>query len=152
MIPVSGRTSFATIQSHPFRTRFAAACPATSSVSAANPTTSRGRIGPAADSVARISGFGTSSSAGAPAAFFSLPTAGAATRQSATAAAHTATSAGSAAWHAASIAAAVSTATTAAPAGSGSATGPRTSVTRAPSDTSAAAIACPCCPELRFAM
>ena len=43
MIPVPGDTSLATIQSQPFRARLAVAWAMTSSVSAANPTTSRGR-------------------------------------------------------------------------------------------------------------
>ena len=64
----------------------------------------------------------------------------------------TAMSAGSAASQAASISRADSTRRTVTPGGSGTATGPETRVTRAPSAASAAAMAWPCLPLLRLAM
>ena len=64
MMPVSGRTSLATIRSQRFFASFFRALATTSSVSAAKPTTTRGRAGPGAETVARMSGFSTSVSAG----------------------------------------------------------------------------------------
>ena len=84
--------------------------------------------------------------------FFNFCVASSAARQSATAAAQMAMSAGSAASVAASISCAVSTFTTVTPAGSGSATGPLTSVTSAPSAAAALAKAWPCLPEERLAI
>jgi hypothetical protein len=66
---------------------------------------------------------------------------GLAARQSATAAAKMAMSAGSAALTACSISSAVSTRISVAPTGGASDTGPETSVTRAPTDNAAAAMA-----------
>ena len=154
MMPVSGETSLATIQSAPLALRFLAAYSITFSVSAAKPITSGGRLpGRSAAMVLRMSGFSTSSSLGEalpPFLIFSEDCA--ATRQSATAAAKTAMSAGSAARTASSISRAVSTRTTLTPAGSGRLVGPLTSVTSAPSARASAAIAAPCLPEERLAM
>ena len=146
-------TSLATIQSQPLRARLAMACSTTFWVSAAKPMTRRGRCGPAA-TVARMSGLSAMVSVGAaaPGCFFSFCVASCATRQSATAAAMTAMSAGSAASQAVSMSRADSTWTVVTPGGSGSVTGPATSVTRAPSAASAAAMEWPCLPLLRFAM
>ena len=74
MMPVAGRTSLATIQSAPLRSRLATAFSTTSSVSAAKPTTSRGRPSPRPATVRRMSGFSASASVGggAPAAFLTL--------------------------------------------------------------------------------
>ena len=96
-----------------------------------------------------MSGLGVSSSAGgaAPGFFLILALAGLATFQSATAAAKTATSSLPAARQAASIWSAESIFTTVTPAGSGTVTGPLTSVTSAPSCARAAAMAWPCLPE-----
>src|SRR5690242_1667187 len=148
-VPVAGETSLATIQSQPLRLRFSMALATTFSVSAAKPTTSVGRTGPRFESVARMSGLGVSSSAGgaAPGFFLILADAGLAIFQSATAAAHTATSTLPASRQAASIWSAESIFTTVTPAGSGTLTGPLTSVTSAPSCASAAAIAWPCLPD-----
>src|SRR5690606_28593669 len=66
-------TSLATIQSQPLRASLARAWASTSLVSAAKPTTSFGRSGPAAPRVARMSGFSTRRRAGGPSLpFFSL--------------------------------------------------------------------------------
>ena len=153
MMPVSGETSFATIQSQPLRRRLAVAWSTTFSVSAAKPTTSRGRFAPL-DTVARMSGFSANSSAGArpEPSFFIFCPAALATRQSATAAAITAASAGRADCTAASICRAVSTRITATPSGGGTLAGPVTNVTLAPRSRSAAAIAVPCAPEERLAI
>ncbi len=153
-VPDPGATSLARIQSQPFFARFTRAFATTFSVSAAKPTTRRGRRLPGCDSVARMSGFSASvSDGGSPPPFFlSFCSAALATRQSATAAAHTATSAGSARSHAVSISRADSMRNTETPGGSASAVGPETSTVSAPISASAAAIAWPCLPEERFAM
>ena len=153
MMPVAGETSLATIQSAPLRRRLAVALATRSSVSAAKPTTRRGRSARAA-TVRRMSGFSASARAGGcPDGFFlTLEPLAEVTRQSATAAAKTAASAGSAASTAASISAAVATSTTVAPAGRGASAGPVTKVTRAPRRASAAAMALPWRPEERLAM
>ena len=105
MIPVAGLTSLATSQSQPLRSRLAVALASTSSVSAAKPTTSRGRPSARCATLRRMSGFSHSSSAGGrpEPSFFSFEPRAETTRQSATAAANTAASAGSAASTAASI-------------------------------------------------
>src|SRR5579885_1693667 len=140
-VPVDSETSFARIQSQPFFWRLALAFSISFSVSAAKPTTSRGRRLPARESVARMSGFSTSASAGgAPFCFLSLCGA-VSTRQSPTAAAQIAISAGSADSQAESISRAVTTWTTRTPGGSGSRVGPATSNVSAPWRASAAAIA-----------
>ena len=83
-----------------------------------------------------MSGFSTSSmvpSSASASPFFSLRAAASRGRMSATAAENTATSAvANASWAAESISRAVSTCTVRTPSGSGSATGPDTSVTSAP--------------------
>ena len=66
MTPVSGDTSLATIQSQPLRASFSLACSMTCSVSAAKPITSCGRFDLRCATVARMSGFSTSESSGAP--------------------------------------------------------------------------------------
>src|SRR5258708_36431605 len=93
-VPDALDTSLATIQSQPLRWRLSMALATRSSVSAAKPITSAGRLLPGRESVARMSGFGASSSDGgaAPGFFLILASAGLAAFQSATAAAHTATS------------------------------------------------------------
>ena len=95
MMPVSGDTSLARIQSQPLRASFALACSTTCSVSAAKPITSFGRRVLRCATVERMSGFSTSASSGAPLPVFLIfSRLFAAVRQSATAAANTATSAG----------------------------------------------------------
>ena len=65
MMPVSGETSLATIQSAPLVLRLPAACSTTFSVSAAKPITSGGRLpGRSEEMVLRMSGFSMSSSLG----------------------------------------------------------------------------------------
>ena len=155
MMPVSGETSLATIQSAPLALRFFLAKAMTFCVSAAKPITSCGRrpaFSPAI--VLRMSGFSTSSRRGAPLPgdFLIFSSDCVATRQSATAAAKTATSAGSARRTASSISRADSMWTTSTPAGSASRVGPVTSVTRAPSAAASAAMAAPCLPDERLAM
>src|SRR6185437_8979445 len=135
-------TSLATIQSQPLRASLARASASRLPVSAANPTTSRGRAGPLAERVARMSGFSTSRMAGGPSLpFFSLTVKASSTRQSETAATQTAASTGSAPSEASSISRAVSTSTRSTPAGVGSAVGPVISSTSAPSPASAPAMA-----------
>src|SRR6185437_8998075 len=97
-------TALATIKSQFLRSSFSRAYCKTCSVSAANPTTKRGREFLALAIVARISGFSTSVSVGGPfAVFLSFWPCACSARQSATAAAAMNTSAGSAASTAASI-------------------------------------------------
>src|SRR5262245_24604796 len=143
MAPVPGHTSLATIQSAPLARRLAVALAIRLSVSAAKPITRHGRFCPSPAMVARMSGFWASFSTASPtpACFLSLWVASSAARQSATAAAQTAMSAGSASSVAAIISCAVSTFTTRTPSGSGSVTGPLTSVTSAPSAAAARASA-----------
>src|SRR6516225_3379789 len=153
MAPPSAETSLARIQSQPLRASFALACSIMCSVSAAKPMTRRGRLRASWATVARISGFSVSASFGdPPAPFLILFACGLAARQSATAAANTATSAGSALATAASMSCALVILTTATPGGSGTLTGPDTSVTSAPASAAAAAMAWPCLPEERSAM
>src|SRR5215467_8290958 len=146
-------TRLARIQSQPLRASLALACSMMCSVSAAKPMTRRGRLRASWATVARMSGFSVSASFGdPPAPFLILFACGLAMRQSATAAANTATSAGSAFVTAASMSCAVVTLTMATPGGSGTFTGPDTSVTWAPASAAAAAMAWPCLPEERLAM
>src|SRR5262245_43726880 len=153
MAPPSAETSLARIQSQPLRASLALACSMMCSVSAAKPMTRRGRLRASWATVARMSGFSVSASFGdPPAPFLILFACGLAMRQSATAAANTATSAGSAFVTTASMSCAVLTLTTVTPGGSGTLTGPETSVTSAPAAAAAAAMAWPCLPEERLAM
>ena len=100
-----------------------------------------------------MSGFSVSSSAGgAEPRFLIFSGAKSLVRQSATAATMTAASTGNAALTAAAISSALSTSIRSTPGGVASATGPETSVTRAPAAAAAAAIAKPCFPLDRLAM
>mmetsp|Transcript_31703 Transcript_31703/g.40681 ORF Transcript_31703/g.40681 Transcript_31703/m.40681 type:complete len:225 (+) Transcript_31703:444-1118(+) len=138
-------TSLETIQSQRLRFSLAMASASTSWVSAANPMTSSGRFFFLRDSVARMSGFSDSSRVGcgspSPSLSFIFFAAARLGRQSATAATEINTSDGKASWQASSISRAVSTGTWSTPSGTCKATGPDTSVTRAPAFASAPAIA-----------
>ena len=87
MMPVEGDTSLATIQSQPFLASLALALAKRSSVSAAKPMTNRGRFDLRWATVARISGFSTSSRVGGRPCFLILLWLSWRGRQSATAAA-----------------------------------------------------------------
>ena len=153
MMPVSGDTSLAMIQSHILRARFAVALAITSSVSAANPTTRAGRPSVICETRARMSVFSANSNTGRPPAVFLIFLLLAeATRQSATAAAKTAACAGNAASTASAISRAVVTATTRTPSGAGTSAGPVINVTSAPRAAKARAIAVPCAPLERLAI
>src|SRR4051812_27764923 len=142
MMPVSGDTSLARIQSQPLRASLALACSTTCWVSAAKPITSFGRLVLRCATVERMSGFSMSSSSGVPLPVFLIFSRLLwAVRQSATAAANTAISAGSAFSTAASMSRALSTFTMFTPGGSGIVTGPDTSVTCAPARAAASAMA-----------
>src|SRR3954452_21249410 len=153
MTPVSGDTSLARIQSQALRTSFCLACSTTCSVSAANPITSLWRFDFRCATVERVTVLSTSESSGARLPLFlSFSRLFVAVRQSATAAANTATWAGSAASTAASMSRADSTFTMLTPRGPATFTGPETSVTAAPAEAAASAMAWPCLPEERLAI
>ena len=142
MTSLAGLTSLATMRSQRFRASFSRAWAITSSVSAAKPTTSRGRCFFRPATLARISGFSTSPRRGGPdAPFFNFDAPAVSTRQSATAAAAMKMSAGRACSTAASISRAVSTRSVSTPSGSGSVTGPLTRTTSAPASAAARAMA-----------
>ena len=154
MMPVSGDTSFATIQSHPLRARLTLAFSMTSSVSAANPITRGGRASvPICATCARMSGFSVSDNSGKdPFCFLIFDPDAFSTRQSATAAANIAQETSRFAFTASNISCALSTWITWTPLGGGTSAGPVTKRTSAPKSRNAAAIAVPCAPEDRFAI
>ena len=126
----------------------------TFSVSAAKPTTSAGRSVLRAATVARMSGFSTSASAGVPPApllhLFGRRVGDAPVGDGGGEDRDIGRQRGlDRRQH---LARAISTWTVATPAGSASVTGPETSVTRAPAAAAAAAMAWPCLPEERLAI
>jgi hypothetical protein len=140
--PPSAETSFATIQSQPLRFSFALACSITFSVSAAKPTTSFGRFASSLATVARMSGFlGQRQFRRSACVLLQLLLArrgDAPVRDRGGEHADVGRQRG---LDARSMSRAVSTRTVLTPGGSGSVTGPLTSVTSAPAAAAARAIA-----------
>jgi hypothetical protein len=154
MIPVSGDTSLATIQSQPLRARFSVACRSTSSVSAAKPTTSsRPPLRPSAPRGQDIRVLDEAQRGQA--AFrvlLDLLPAGVVHPPIRDRGGEDGGIGGQARGDGVGHLGAVSTSITSTPAGGGTLAGPVTKLTRAPRSRNAAASAVPCAPEERLAM